>query len=90
MIEVMPRVDEKLVQALEDPRYQWRTVDGLAVDLGLSREEVAEKLAAMRSRIVRSSIPDELGQALYTTRDHYKTTHSVGERLLAAVAGRVA
>ncbi len=90
MIQSITESNAALVRALEDERYQWRTIDSLSEDLGLTREEVARRLMELNGQLLRSSIPDDLGRSLYTTRRHYQATHTFGERLLAAIADRVA
>ena len=80
---------DKLVKALEDERYQWRTVDGLVTDLKMHRETIEELLAGMKQTVVRSSIPDDRGRSLYTTRRHYKRTHGFGDKVLAALSDRI-
>jgi hypothetical protein len=59
-----------VVRALEDPRYEWRTVEGLAEETGLPTDNLRKIVEDLNGEIVRSSIPDESGRALYTTRKH--------------------
>jgi hypothetical protein len=79
-----------IVRALEDERYDWRTIDGLSEQTGIPETKVKEVLASLEQVIVRSSIPDDSGRDLYTTRRHYRQTHGVGARFLSALSGRVA
>ena len=81
---------EIVVAALEDPRYDWRTLDGVSEQTGLLRAQVRRIVENLGDLVVRSSIPDEEGRALYTTRKHYNSTHGVGARLLNALADKVA
>ena len=76
--------------ALEDDRYDWRTLDGVAEQTGLPLAQVRHIIEDLGNKIVRSSIPDPEGRGLYTTRRHYNATHSIGERLLNALADKVA
>lgn len=79
-----------VISALEDPRYDWRSIDGISEQAGLSRAQVRRVIEEMEDMIVRSSVPDEEGRSLYTTRRHYRATHGIGARLLDALADRVA
>ena len=79
-----------IVLALEDSRYDWRSVDGVSEQTGIPATQVREALENQMPEIVRSSVPDELGRALYTTRKHYRQTHGIGARFLDAVAGKIA
>lgn len=76
-----------LVHALEDPRYDWRTVRGLTRALGLSEQDVVRTLDSMPDVVVRASTAD--GRTVFTTRRHYEKTHGFGDKLLSALADRV-
>jgi len=79
-----------VVQALEDPNYEWRTVEGVAEQTGLAEANVRETLEELNGEIIRSSIPDESGRNLYTTRKHYRQTQGLGTRILNALSDKVA
>jgi biotin operon repressor len=79
-----------VTKALEDSRYEWRSIEGISEQTGLSQDQVRHIIEKMEDEIVRSSVPDEKGRSLYTTRQHYRATHGLGARLLDALAGRVA
>jgi DNA-binding transcriptional regulator GbsR (MarR family) len=89
----MPKIDpkiERVVAALEDARYEWRTVKGVVDQTGLSREEVLEALIKLIDEevVIRSTVPSERGEDLYTTREHYKRFTSLSKRLGAAFRNR--
>jgi hypothetical protein len=79
-----------VIRALEDPRYEWRTVEGLAEQTGLSATNLRQILEELNGEIIRSSVPDESGRALYTTRRHYRQTQGLGTRILSALSDKVA
>ena len=79
-----------MIGALEDERYDWRTVDGVSEQTGMPSPRVQEILKKLESEVVRSSIPDELGRALYTTRKHYRETHGLWDRFRSALSDKVA
>jgi hypothetical protein len=79
-----------VVSALEDPNYEWRTVEGVAEQTGLSVPNVRQVLEELNGEIIRSSIPDESGRNLYTTRKHYRETQGLGTRILSALSDKVA
>jgi hypothetical protein len=85
-----PNLRATVVGALEDPRYEWRTVEGIAEQTGLAVTEVPQILKQLNGEIVRSSSVDESGRALYTTRKHYRETQSLGTRILSALSDKVA
>lgn len=74
--ELRASLDAALVhQALEDPAWDWRTVPGVAKSTGLPPERIEDVLSSSNA-VIRSTIPDERGRALFTTRDHYKKRRS--------------
>ena len=60
-----------VIKALEDPRFEWRTVDGVAQETGLPEDEILRIIEAVPDEVIRSRDPDQRGRALYTTRRHY-------------------
>ena len=81
---------DQIIHALEDDRYEWRTVDGVSGQIGVPAQQVQEFLENLKQEIVRSSIPDESGRSLYTTRRHYRATRGLGSRFLDALSDKVA
>ncbi len=80
----------KVIQALENGRYKWRTVDGIASEVKESKTLVVETIKDLGRQgvVVRSSTPSTTGEALFTTRKHYQRTTSVTGRLIAAFKNR--
>ena len=79
-----------VMEALEDPHYLWRTVDGVARQTGLTPKEVLGVLEASADRVLRAGATTADGASLYTTREHYQRHAGFGARLLAALRNRVA
>jgi hypothetical protein len=73
---------EQILSALANRSYSWRTVDGISRDTGLNPIRVLQIIEGMPDLVLKSRIPDAQGRALYTTRDHYRKTHSSLERLV--------
>ena len=88
--EITPATRNAVLNALEDDRYVWRTIDGIAKDTGLDSDTIWVILDDPATELLISSYPDERGRGLYTTRRHYKSKRSVGWRLLGAIADKVA
>lgn len=81
----------KIVEALENDRYVWRTIDGIVKDTGLPRVTV-ENGVQWDDEIdaIIASYPDNKGRTLYTTRRHYQKKRPFGWRVLGAIAGKTA
>lgn len=82
----------RVVQALENSQYNWRTIDGIAHETGIDPRLVANILTFLPNAgidVVQSSIPDKNGRALYTTRNHYIKSQSLANRLLSVFSDRI-
>jgi hypothetical protein len=55
-------------KALRDPRWDFRTVEGIAKQTGLSEDAVAEALADLGDEVRKSDVPDAVGRPLFTHR----------------------
>ena len=77
----------QVLNALEDKRYNWRTIRGLARALRVDKEAIAKVLSDLTDEIVQATAED--GRLLFTTRNHYEKTHGFGARLLSALADKV-
>ena len=69
-----------VLKALEDPDWDWRTVEGVAHSTGLPQQRVREVLESSAA-VIRSSVHDKSGRPLYTTREHYKKRRSFFDSL---------
>jgi len=78
-----------VIAALEKTSYDWRTVDGIVKETALSHDKVLEALKQLEKLVVRSSVPDNEGRALYTTRKHYYKNQNVFTRYLTAASGSI-
>ena len=75
--------DRRVFEALEDPRWDFRTVEGLSKTMGLSETTVRNVLASYPRFIRQSPIPDSEGRELFTLiskgsglREWYRTTRA--------------
>jgi hypothetical protein len=84
-----PHSIRAVMEALEDPRYRWRTVAGIARQTGLTPKEVLAALDAGSDRVVRARATAPDGAPLFTTREHYQRNAGFGPRLLGALRNRV-
>src|SRR5438270_1919556 len=78
---------EAVIRALEDDRYDWRTVGGIARSLNVKNQEVLDVFNSLPDQIVRATAED--GQSLFTTRRHYEKTQGFSNKLLSALADKV-
>ena len=79
---------ELVIKALENPNYQWRTVDGLSKETGLPREKIVEVVSALPGQVIRAADLDEKGRPLFTTRRHYRRSSSTSSRILSVLGDK--
>ena len=81
--------EQQVITALENPKYKWRTVQGVAKETGLSKAVVESVIKKnTQGEIIQSPIFSVKGDQLYTTRKHYRNKASPFERLHAAFINR--
>lgn len=66
--EVSDPRDRKVLEALDNPYWDFRTVGGIAKDTGLSESEVRQVLEKYPDYVRRSPLPDSRGHGLYALR----------------------
>ena len=57
----MPWEDEKIIIALRDKRWDYRTADGIAKETGVSIDRVLAFLESRKDIVLKASLPDRLG-----------------------------
>jgi DNA-binding IclR family transcriptional regulator len=73
--------------ALESPKWDWRTVGGVATGTGLPEATVRRILRYLieEGDVIRSEIDSDEGEELYTTRSHYEKKATIWDRVRAAL-----
>lgn len=79
---------KSVLAALENPRYQWRTIGGVAKETGVGVEKVLDILTGS-DVVVRSSVPSKSGDALFTTRARFRDSASFAQKLRGAFTNRL-
>ena len=82
-------IKQKVFPALEDDIYEWRTPKGIAIQAGISQEEVLLVLDYSTDSIVQSSVPSTDGAPLFTTRRHFRAKSSAFGKIFGAFKGRI-
>jgi len=79
----------RVVQALENPKYNWRTVEGISQETGIDPHQVAMILEFLPNKIDVVQSTDRKGRLLFTTRNHYNRTQNVLNRILSTFSDRI-
>lgn len=58
--------EEKILAALRDKRWDYRTVEGIAEDTALPPDFVLKFLESRTDIVLKSAVPDRQGHDLYT------------------------
>lgn len=80
---------ELIKKAAENPKYTFRTLDGLIGEAHVSLADVYQTIEQHPEEFVILFRKGKNGQRLITTRKHYKEKASMGERIMGAVLNRV-
>jgi hypothetical protein len=75
-----------VLTALENPNYQWRTIEGIVKETSLPLDDVEQCLRDLNDQVVSVV---SAGRTLYTTRDHYQKKESLLNRTISAFSDRV-
>ena len=91
MVYVLDENGQSVVRALENPKWDWRSVDGISEETGIDPHQVASILTLLPNvvDIVQSSVPGKQGRPLYTTRNHYNKRQNIANRILSAFSDRI-
>ena len=80
---------EKILKALEDPKYKWRTVRGVSTATGIDPVTVVNSMSNHPHIIIQSAIPTASGEELFTTRNHYREKSSTWELISNSIKNKV-
>ena len=84
----MPTWDD-VKKSLEDGRYKWRTIRGIAKETRSSPEEIQNLLTTHSDVVIKFSIPADSGEELFTTREHYRRMQSPLVKIISSVTASV-
>lgn len=84
-VKVITSADyEKILAALNDTKYKYRTITGISKSTGLNREIIKQEISKHGEDIVVLSRRNQQRERLYTTREHYQNTASLKEKIIGA------
>ena len=89
MVEEKSNRGVKILEALENPNYKWRTIKGIAKEANLSREDVMESMLKNENLVISCYLNSTTGERLFTTRKHYKANTSIAIRILSGITHRI-
>lgn len=81
-------VIETINKALENPKFKYRTIPGIAKEAGISEVVVQKNINEVPDLVISTKKTNE-GLPLFTTRNHLKKAASLSERILAVITNKV-
>ncbi|NVJ96699.1 MAG: hypothetical protein HWE25_01025 [Alphaproteobacteria bacterium] len=88
MVEIPKQNIDRVLAALGNDKFKWRTVRGLAKEAEVAEDEVRHVLKLKEDAVVQSSVPSTKGEDLFTLRETFASNNSIGSQLLGAFKGR--
>jgi hypothetical protein len=83
-------ISAAVLSALENPKFRWRTIGGIAQETGIDAAEVTATIAKeVGNSIVLAPAPSKEGEKLFSTRHRFLETASLSEKLVGAFKNRV-
>lgn len=79
---------ELITKAITSSNYKWRTPQGIAKDSGVPLGQVIQTLEKSND-FVRASNANSTGEPLYSTREKYTNTSSIGQRIISAITNKI-
>lgn len=79
-------VETKVFEALEDPRWEWRTISALSRASGLDPEGTRRVLRKYPVLVRQSALPGPGGEDLYTLERRYFERQSIFEKVWTSVS----
>lgn len=64
---------DRVLRALGDRRWDFRTIPGLAKETEMSEDEITEILASLDDQVRQSDVPDRQGRRLFTLKSRPPT-----------------
>ncbi|VBL80387.1 TrmB family transcriptional regulator [Burkholderia pseudomallei] len=79
----------KIVSAIRDSSFKWRTARGIAKDSGVPMAQVLKMLNESKD-FIKARKSNKNGESLFSTRERYERDFGFGERLLSVITNKIA
>ena len=76
-VKVNDQTRERVLSALADDRFEFRTIAGIVEDTGLTPECVLSTIETMPDLVRQSPVPDSIGNALYKLKSRPRTAREI-------------
>ena len=73
---------------LDNPKYEWRTIEGISKETGIDPQIVRKVIRAKGGKIIKSAYLSDSGRELYTTQHKFKRASSLVKKMIGAIKSR--
>ena len=80
--------EEKIINALRNKRWDYRTTEGIAKETGIPVDTIRTFLETRKDIVRKSSIPDRLGRDLYTLNNRHSQVKDFWRSLSTFISKR--
>lgn len=82
---------QSVLNALNNPKFDWRTITGISKEGHLAVDEAIDILGELRAEgsVIESNSQSKDGTYLFITRDKFNQRSTLGEKILGAVRNRI-
>jgi hypothetical protein len=87
MPEFPPGFEERVLQALENPKYKWHSLTGLATEVAADKETVGAFLEMRPQLAIKAT--DAKGKEWFTTKRHYQAKAGLWSKIVGGATGKV-
>ncbi|MGF6790159.1 hypothetical protein [Paraburkholderia sp. 35.1] len=81
-------VEAKILAAIEESKYTWRTAEGISKEVNYPEQQV-EEILNRSEQFIKAIRSNQHGQPLYSTREKYEADAGIRERLLSVITNKL-
>lgn len=85
------RIEQRVVESLNEQGYDWRTVSGIARETSLDEGLINKTIFDLQRKgvVIESSKLDKNGREIFTTRDKYMGKRNFANHLFTALSDKI-
>ena len=78
-----------IFKALVNPKYQWRTIEGISKETGIEPDIIQRVIRKYSDEVVKSALMSKSGKSLFTSRSKFRKEASILKKIHGAIKSRV-
>ena len=83
--------DKLIIDAMNNSKYRWRTIEGISTDVELPASVVMEKVYNLNKGglVIKASSTNENGDPLFTTAEKYEESTPLTTKIVSSFTGKI-